>query len=344
MLTAEKVALEFDGELIGDGSRVINAVCKIDAGMPDAISFLANAKYNQFLSSTEAGVVLVGADQELPDSSNITFIKVKDPYTAFCIVLSKYFNPVTHPTGISEKSHVSGDVEIKEGLYLAEFAYVGKNVSLGKHVKVYQHAYIGDNCVIGDYTVIYPGVRIYHETRIGKNCVIHSGTVVGSDGFGFAPQKDGSYIKIPQVGNVVIENDVEIGANCTIDRATLGSTIIRNGVKLDNLIQVAHNVEIGKDTVIAAQAGISGSVKLGANCVIGGQVGFVGHIEIANGTQIGAQSGIPKTISDAGKQWIGSPIMPLKEAFKAQVVYRNLPEYAKRINELEKKLGEVDNK
>jgi len=342
MLTAQQIAEEMDGECIGNPNQVINTVCKIDAGFKDAVSFLANPKYEAFLDSSEAGIVLVKSDQTLPQRDDITFIKVKDPYACFCILMGKYFNPVTHPTGISEKSHVSGNVDIKEGLYLAEFSYIGKKVTLGNNVKIYQQAYIGDNCVIGDNTVIYSGVRIYKDSIIGNSCIIHSGTVIGSDGFGFVLQKDGTYIKIPQIGNVIIEDNVEIGANCTIDRATMGSTIIRSGVKLDNLIQVAHNVEIGKNTVIAAQTGISGSVRLGDNCVIGGQVGFVGHIIVADGTQIGAQSGISKNVNEPSKQWIGSPIMPLKEAFKTQVIYRNLPELDKKVTQLEKKISELE--
>jgi UDP-3-O-[3-hydroxymyristoyl] glucosamine N-acyltransferase len=336
MLTAERLAQELDGELVGDSSIIISSVCKIDAGFKDAISFLANPKYELFLETTEASIVLVKQDQNLPPRKDITFIKVKDPYTSFCIVLGKYFNPVTHPLGISEKCHFTGNIEIIEGLYIGEFAVIGKNVTLGKNVKVYPQTYIGDNSTIGDNTVIYAGVKIYNETKIGNNCIIHSGTVIGSDGFGFAMQKDGSYIKIPQIGNVVIESDVEIGANCAIDRATMGSTIIRQGAKLDNLIQIAHNVEIGKNTVVAALTGVSGSVKLGEGCVIGGQVGFVGHISVANGTQIGAQSGVTKTVTEENKQWIGSPIMPLKDAFKVMAVYRRLPDMADKINKLEK--------
>ena len=342
MLTAGKIAMEFDGELIGDSPLPITSVCKIDPGPKDAISFLANPKYEQFLTTTEAGVVLVKKDQQVPSNKNTTFIKVKDPYACFCIVLGKYFDPTTHPVGISEKCHVNGNIDILHGLYIGEFAVIGKNVSIGKNVRIYPQAYIGDDCNIGENTVIYPGVRIYKDTNIGSNCIIHSGTIIGSDGFGFVPQKDGSYIKIPQVGNVIIENDVEIGANCTIDRATMGSTIIRQGVKLDNLIQVAHNCEIGRNTVIAALTGISGSVKLGDNCVIGGQVGFVGHIVVANGTQIGAQSGIMKNIEEEGQKWIGSPIMPLKEAFKSQVVYRNLSELDTKIHHIEKKISEIE--
>ena len=336
MLTAERLAQELDGELVGDSSIIINSVCKIDAGFKDAISFLANPKYELFLETTTASIVLVNKDQALPLRNDITFIKVKDPYTSFCIILGKYFNPVTHPSGISEKCHVMGNIDIIEGLYIGEFAVIGKNVTLGKNVKLYPQTYIGDNCTLGDNTVIYAGVKIYNETKIGNNCIIHSGTVIGSDGFGFAMQKDGSYIKIPQVGNVEIENDVEIGANCSIDRATMGSTIIKQGAKLDNLIQIAHNVEIGKNTVIAALTGVSGSVKLGDGCVIGGQVGFVGHISVADGTQIGAQSGITKNITEKGKQWIGRPGMPLRDAFKAMAVYRRLPELADKINKLEK--------
>ncbi len=336
MLTAQIIADELDGELFGKADRLIETVCKIDDGSPNALSFLANPKYEAFLDNTRSGVVLVKHDQAISPRDETTFIKVKDPYTGFCIILGKYFNPIVHPKGISEKCHVNGNIEIVEGLYLGEFTVIGKNVKLGKNVKIYPQAYIGDDCIIEENAIIYSGVRIYRETKIGKNCIIHSGTVIGSDGFGFAPQKDGSYIKIPQIGNVIIEDDVEIGANCTIDRATMGSTIIRKGVKLDNLIQVAHNVEIGENTVIAAQTGISGSVKLGDNCVIGGQVGFVGHISVANGTQIGAQSGIPKSITEEGKPWIGSPIMPLKEAFKSQIIFRKLPDLEQRVTALEK--------
>ena len=343
MLTAGQVATELAGELIGNPTKDILSVCKIDEGTNDAISFLANPKYEHFLETSRAGVILVKTDQNIPLREGITYIKVKDPYTSFCIILGKYFNPVKHPEGISEKCHVNGKIEITNGLYLGEFVVIGKNVILGENVKIYPQTFVGDNCTIGNNTVLHPGVKVYSETRIGNNCTIHSGTVIGSDGFGFAMQKDGSYIKIPQVGNVILEDNVEIGANCTIDRATMGSTIIRKGVKLDNLIQVAHNVEIGENTVIAAQTGISGSAKLGENCVIGGQVGFVGHIHVAPGTQIGAQSGIPKTIAEPGKQWIGSPIMPLKDALKAQVVFRKLPEMDGKIRNIEKQISESEN-
>lgn len=343
MLSANQIAEELEGTCQGNPERTIDSVCKIDAGSSNALSFLANPKYEPFLESTEAGIVLVNADQQLPERNNITFIKVKDAYASFCIILGKYFNPIKHPKGISEKANFSAKMEISEGLYLGEFASVGKHVKLGKNVKIYPHVYIGDDCKIGDNTILYPGVKLYKETIIGNNCIIHSGTVIGSDGFGFVPQKDGSYVKIPQIGNVIIEDHVEIGSNCSIDRATIGSTRICEGVKLDNLIQVAHNVEIGKNTVIAAQTGVSGSVKLGERCVIGGQVGFVGHIHIADGTQIGAQSGIPKSITEPDQRFIGSPIMPLKEAFKNQVLYRNLSKMDQKLTTLEKKIDEIEN-
>lgn len=340
MLTAGNISKELNGVLVGNSEQIVDSVSKIDFGTKNSISFLSNPKYEHFLSATGASVVLVSKTQKLPDSSSTTFIKVDDPYTSFCIILGKYFNPETHPVGISPKASFGENTNTSENMYAGEFSALGSNVKLGKNVKIYPQVFVGNNCEIGENTVIYAGVKIYDNSKIGNNCIIHSGVVIGSDGFGFARQDDGKYIKIPQVGNVIIEDFVEIGSNATIDRATMGSTIIRQGVKLDNMVHVAHNVEIGKNTVIAAQTGISGSVKIDEGCVIGGQVGFVGHIYIAKGTQIGAQSGISKSITEENTKWIGSPAIHLKDAFKSQVIFKRLPELDKKINELEKKISE----
>lgn len=340
MLIAENISKELNGELVGNPNQLINSVSKIDFGVENSISFLSNPKYESHLQSTKASVILITKNQKIPQNTDKTYIKVDDPYIGFCIILGKYFNPKTHPQGIRTNSYISENTQIPTNIYIGEFSYIGNNVKIGNSVKIYPQVYIGDNCTIGENTVLYAGVKIYEECIIGNNCIIHSGTVIGSDGFGFARQKDGTYVKIPQIGNVIIEHDVEIGANCTIDRATMGSTIIKQGVKLDNMIQIAHNVEIGKNTVIAAQTGVSGSVKIDEGCVIGGQVGFVGHIYVAKGTQIGAQSGIAKSINEPGLQWIGSPSTLLKEAFKSQVIYRKLPEIDKKISEIEKKISE----
>ncbi|MCC6722763.1 MAG: UDP-3-O-(3-hydroxymyristoyl)glucosamine N-acyltransferase [Bacteroidia bacterium] len=339
MLKAGQICIELNGELSGNADQNVSSVSKIDMGAEDSLSFLSNPKYESFLENTKASVILVSKNQNIPTNTDKTFIKVDDPYNSFCIILGKYFNPKTHPSGIKTNTFVSENVVLPQEIYLGEFSYIGKNVKLGYNVKIYPNVYIGDNSEIGENTILFSGVNIYDDMKIGSNCIIHSGTVIGSDGFGFVRQNDGTYVKIPQIGNVVIENDVEIGANCTIDRATMGSTIIRQGVKLDNLIHIAHNVEIGKNSVIAGQTGISGSVRMDENCVVGGQVGFVGHIYIAKGTQIGAQSGIVKSITEPGQKWIGSPAIHLQDAFKSQVIYKKLPEIDKKINELEKKLN-----
>ncbi|NUM31410.1 MAG: UDP-3-O-(3-hydroxymyristoyl)glucosamine N-acyltransferase [Bacteroidetes bacterium] len=340
MLTAGQISKELKGELIGNSDQIIDSVSKIDMGQKNSISFLSNPKYEHHLKSTEASVILVSKTQILPELNFKTFIKVDDPYTSFCIILGKYFNPQTHPQGISTQASIGENTNTDETMYIGEYSSFGKNVKLGKNIKIYPNVFIGNNCQIGENTILYAGVKVYENCKIGNNCIIHCGTVIGSDGFGFARQNDGVYIKIPQIGNVEIEDNVEIGANATIDKATMGSTIIRQGVKLDNMVHIAHNVEIGKNTVIAAQTGISGSVKIDEGCVVGGQVGFVGHIYIAKGTQIGAQSGISKSITEENTKWIGSPAIHLKDAFKSQVIFKKLPEMDKKLNELEKKFRE----
>jgi len=338
MLSAKEIAQFVSGTIQGNESATVESVAKIEEATDKDLAFLSNPKYEHFLYKTKAAIVFVNKNIIPKEKVNCTLIKTDNPYLSFCMCLDKYFNPNIHPKGIEQPNFVAAAVglALDEESYIGAFSYVAHETKLGKGVKIYPQVYIGNDCEIGDNTVLYPGVKVMPGCKIGNNCIIHSGTVIGSDGFGFAPMPDGSYSKIPQVGNVIIEENVEIGSNCSIDRATMGSTIIRKGVKLDNLIQVAHNAEIGAHTVIAAQTGISGSTKLGKRCVIGGQVGFVGHISVADGTQIGAQSGVQRAIIQENQQFIGSPIMPLREAFKTQVLVRNLPQINERLNKLEK--------
>lgn len=337
-IKVKEIAELLKGNIIGDAEKTFVSVSKIDQSIPGSLAFLANPKYEQHLYSTSAGVILINNQIEIKEKIAATVIQVEDAYSAFCQVLNVYFNTYSHKTGIEVGAFLHESATIGSNVYIGSGSYISAGAKIGDNVKIYPNSFIGENCKIGNGTVFYAGVNMYHDNIIGEACILHSGVVIGSDGFGHAPQKDGTYIKIPQIGNVIIEDKVEIGANSTIDRATLGSTVIKSGVKLDNLIQVAHNVEIGENTVIAAHTGISGSVKLGKNCIIGGQVGFVGHIAVADGTQIGAQSGISKDITEEKMQWMGSPIMPLREAFKTQVIYRNLPKLKAQIEMLEKEL------
>ena len=339
MLTAQEIADFTGGKLVGEPKQEVHNIAKIEEAKVGDLAFIGNPKYENYIYETSASVVIVGLGFEPKKTVNCTLIKALHPYLSFCQVLDKYFNPNIHPTGIDQYTKVGNDVELHHDIYLGSFSVIEKGAKIGRGVKIYPNCYIGTNVEVGDGTVLYSGVKIMAECKVGKNIIIHSNTVIGSDGFGHAPMPDGSYAKIPQVGNVIIEDEVEIGANCAIDRATMGSTVIRSGVKLDNLIQVAHNVEIGSNTVIAAQTGISGSTKLGERCMIGGQVGFVGHITVANGTQIGAQSGVPKAIKEENQQFIGTPLMRIKQAFKTQVLMRNLPQLNERLNALEKKLN-----
>lgn len=344
VITAEEIRELFGGEIDGDPNAEIFTVSKIEQGTKGALTFLANPKYENYLYETQATAVLISKGFTPAKKVNATIIKVDDPYTAFTQVLSKFFNPENHKTGIEQPCYISENAKIGANPYIGAFAYIGKNVSIGDNVKIYPNTYIGDNVHIGDNTVIFAGVKIYSYCIIGSNCRLHSGTVIGSDGFGFAPQTDGTYVKTPQTGNVVIEDNVEIGSNCSIDRATMGSTVIKKGVKLDNLIQVAHNVEIGENTAIAAQTGISGSTKLGKYCIVAGQVGFAGHLTIADGSQFGAKAGIGKSITDKNKQWHGAPALDLKDWLKSQVVFRNLPDLEKKILHLERMItGEAKN-
>lgn len=332
-ITAAQIAEYLEGEIVGDPSVIVSKLSKIEEGTPGSISFLANPKYNHYIYSTNASVVIVNKTFKPEGAVKATLIRVEDAYKTFSKLL-EYANQVKlMKSGIEQPSVISEGVTYGENLYLGSFCYIGKNTKIGNNVKIYPNSFIGDNVEIGDNTILFAGARVYSETVIGKNCVIHSGTIVGSDGFGFAPSEDGSYIKVPQIGNVVIEDDVEIGACTTIDRATMGSTIIRKGVKLDNQIQIAHNVEIGEHTVIASQTGVAGSTKIGHHCQIGGQVGIVGHITIGNNVRIQAQTGVGKNIGDNEKIQ-GSPAMAYNDFSKSYVHFKNLPKIVKDIEKL----------
>ncbi|MET0244174.1 MAG: UDP-3-O-(3-hydroxymyristoyl)glucosamine N-acyltransferase [Flavitalea sp.] len=335
--TAIQIASLINGKVEGNPDTAVASFGKIEEAKEGQLAFLANPKYEEFLYSTGASVIIVNESQELKQPVNASLIRVPDAYTAFATLLSKYQEIVQQQlTGIQEPSYISKSASVGEQVFIGAFAYIGDNVKIGNNVKIYPQAFIGNNVTIADNSVIHPGAKLYHDTVIGKNVTVHAGTVIGADGFGFAPQPDGSFKKVPQIGNVVVEDYVEIGANATIDRATIGSTIIRKGAKLDNLIQIAHNVEIGNNSVIAAQSGISGSTKIGKNAMIGGQVGIVGHITIADGARINAQSGVSKSIKTPNSAVTGSPAFDYTSALRSQAVSRNLPELEKRIAQLEK--------
>lgn len=333
--TAAQIAGILEGEVVGNPNAEVHKLSKIEEGTEGSLTFLANPKYINFIYSTQATVTIVNNTFEPEQNITTTLIKVEDAYKSFSKLLEYYNQVKLMKSGIEQPSVISEGVTYGNDLYLGSFCYIGKNVIIGNNVKIYPNSFIGDNVTIGDNCVFFAGVRIYSETEIGNNCTIHSGTIVGSDGFGFAPLEDGTYSKVPQIGNVIIEDNVEIGACTTVDRATLGSTIIRKGVKLDNHIQVAHNVEIGENTVIAAQTGIAGTTKIGKNCLIGGQVGFAGHLVIGDNVKIQAQSGIGKNLSD-GEVVQGSPAFNYGDFAKSFVHFRNLPKIVSDLEELKK--------
>lgn len=341
--TAEQIANLLHGTVEGNPEVIVDQLSKIEESTTSSLTFLSNPKYEHFIYEIEAGIIVINEDLHLQKPVKSTLVRVKNAYSAFTELLKLYEQMLNDRSGIEEPVSIHESVQMGTDLYIGSFAYIGKHVKIGNRVKIYPQVYIGDNVEIGDGSVIYPGVKIYRDCILGKEVVIHSGSVIGSDGFGFAPQEDGSYAKIPQIGNVVIEDQVEIGANTVLDRATLGSTIIRKGVKLDNLIQIAHNVEVGNNTVIAAQTGISGSTKIAEQVVLGGQVGVVGHISIAKGTQVQAQSGVNKSLKEEYKKWGGSPAFPYNNELRSQVLYSKLPEMERRIAELEKQLKEKNN-
>src|ERR1022692_2438071 len=333
---AAQIALLIDGKVDGDPNVAVASFGKIEEATKGQLAFLANPKYEEHLYSTEASIIIVNETQELKQPIKATLIRVPDAYTAFATLLSKYQEIIAQQmVGIEEPSFISKTAKLGEKIFIGAFAYIGEYVSVGNNAKIFPNAYLGNNVKVGENSILHPGVKIYHDCVIGKNVTIHAGSVIGSDGFGFAPQADGSFKKVPQIGNVVIEDFVEIGANATIDRATIGSTIIRSGAKLDNLIQIAHNVEVGYNTVIAAQAGVSGSTKIGNNVMIGGQAGIVGHLQIADGSKINAQSGVSKSIKTPNTAVTGSPAFDYAHALRSQILNRNLPELEKRIKELE---------
>jgi UDP-3-O-[3-hydroxymyristoyl] glucosamine N-acyltransferase len=330
-----QIALIIGGKIEGDPDRTVTSFGKIEEAVEGQLSFLANPKYEDYLYSTGASVIIINESFELKQPVKATLIRVADAYTAFATLLAKYQEIMQQQlSGIQQPSYIAKTARYGQNVFIGAFAYIGENVKIGDNTKVYPNAYIGDNTVIGNNSVIHPGVKIYHDCQVGSDVTIHAGTVIGSDGFGFAPQADGSFKKVPQIGNVVIEDQVEIGANATIDRATIGSTLIKSGAKLDNLIQIAHNVEVGESTVIAAQSGVSGSTKIGKGVMIGGQVGIVGHIQIGDGARINAQSGVSKSL-EPGKAVTGSPAYDYTAALRSQAISRKLPELEKRVKELE---------
>ena len=334
--TAEQIAGVLEGEVVGNPNAEVSTLSKIEEGIAGSLTFLSNPKYVSFIYTTQASVTIVNKNFIAEAPLSTTLIKVEDAYGAFARILTFYAEAKNNSKkGIEQPVFISEDVKYGADLYIGSFSYIGKNVTLGKNVKIYPNCYIGENVTIGDNMLMHAGVRIYADAVIGNNCCFHSGVVIGADGFGFAPNADNSYNKIPQIGNVIIENDVEIGAGTTIDRATMGSTIIRNGVKLDNQIQIAHNVEIGENTVIAAQTGIAGSTKIGKHCIIGGQVGISGHIVIGNNVRIQAQSGVTKNLKD-DEIVQGTPSFGYNDFSKSYVHFKNLPKIMVEFNELRK--------
>jgi UDP-3-O-[3-hydroxymyristoyl] glucosamine N-acyltransferase len=336
--SAVQIAQLLDGIVEGNEQAMVSNLSKIEEGIAGTLSFLANPKYTNFIYETDASIVIVNKSLvlEKPIKIGCTLIRVDDSYASFAKLLEMYNQVKGEKTGIEQPSFISETSTLGENCYVGAFAYVGNNVKIGNNVKLYPHTYIGDNCTIGNDTTLFSGVKIYHECEIGNQVVIHSNTVVGSDGFGFAPQDGKEFAKVPQIGNVIIEDNIEIGANCSIDRATLGSTILRKGVKLDNLVQIAHNVEIGENTVIAGLSGVAGSTKVGKNCMIAAQVGIVGHIKIADGVKIAGQAGVGSSILKENEIVQGSPSFSLGDFRRSYVLFRNLPKLNEKINALEK--------
>lgn len=336
--SATQIAQLLGGNIEGEQDITVSTLSKIEEGKPGTLSFLANPKYEHYLYDTDASIVIINEDLKLDKAvkSSCTLIRVPDAYAAFSKLLEMYNQVKSDKKGIDQKASISESAKIGEDVYVGAFTYIGENVRIGNKVKIFPNCFIGDNTTIEDHTTIFAGCKIYSETQIGKDCIIHAGTTLGADGFGFAPNQENNYQKVPQIGNVVIADHVEIGANSCIDRATLGSTKIHRGVKIDNLVQIAHNVEIGENTVIAAQTGIAGSTKIGKNCMIGGQVGIVGHIQIADGVKIAAQSGIGQSIKEESKILQGSPAFGIGEYKRSYVGFMKLPSLMAKIADLEK--------
>ena len=342
--TAQQIADFLGGEIEGNASVKVSDFSKIEEGKPGTLSFLSNPKYTQYIYDSLASIILVNKTFVAEKKVTATLIRVNDSYASLAMLLSLVDQMKPKKTGISSQSAICETAEIAENAYIAPFVYIGERVKIGKNVRIYAGCSIDDDSQIGDNVCLYAGVKIYNDCIIGNNCILHAGVVIGSDGFGFAPTEDGSYKKIPQMGNVVLEDDVELGANTTVDRATMGSTIIRKGVKLDNLVQIAHNVEVGDNTVIAAQTGISGSTKLGKSCTLGGQVGIAGHLQFADGTIIGAQAGVGGSIKEPNQKIQGSPAISMGNFYKSAAALKNLPELLKQIYAMQKKIEELENR
>jgi UDP-3-O-[3-hydroxymyristoyl] glucosamine N-acyltransferase len=340
--TIKQIAKMLNGQVKGDGDAKITMLAKIQDAKAGQVAFLANPKYESYIYSTNATAVIIKKDFQPKKEIKSSLILVDDPYSSFTRLLEEYHRLISfQKTGIEQPSYLGEGSTVGQDIYRGAFSYIGSRTIVGKSVKIYPHVSIGDDCTIGDHTILHPGVKIYAGTRVGANCVIHSGTVIGSDGFGFAPQEDGTYKTVPQLGNVIIEDNVTIGANTVIDCATMfgDSTVIHEGVKLDNLIQIAHNVEIGKNTVIAAQTGVSGSAKVGDNCIIAGQVGISGHIQVANNTSIGGKAGILKPVKTEGKKLLGMIAFDFHDYLKSYALFKKLPQLDDRLRDLEKRLN-----
>jgi len=336
--TAEQIAEVLEGTIVGNPEAEVSELSKIEEGHSSSLTFLSNPKYTHYIYTTNAAICIVNEDFEPEKEISATLIKVKDARNSFSKLLEYYNQVKMSKTGIENPSYIASTASHGENIYIGAFAYIGENVTIGNNVKIYPNAYVGDNSKLGDNVIVFAGAKIYSETIIGNNCVIHGGAIVGADGFGFAPNEKGEYDKVPQIGNVIIEDNVDVGAGTSIDRATLGSTVIRKGVKLDNQIQIAHNVEIGEHTVIAAQTGVAGSTKIGKNCIIGGQVGIVGHITIGDRVRIQAQSGIGRNVKD-DEALQGSPALGYNDFNKSYVHFKNLPNSIKTLHKIEKKLN-----
>jgi UDP-3-O-[3-hydroxymyristoyl] glucosamine N-acyltransferase len=336
-----EIAKFLNGEIIGNENISVSNVSKIEEGKPGTLAFLANMKYENFIYTTSASVVLVNKNFVPKEKINATLIKVDDAYQAFASLLDLYTQAMAAvKTGIEQPSFIDESATVGQNIYLGAFAYIGKNAKVGNNCKIYPQVYIGDNVTIGNDCIIYAGVKIYSDSLIGNRCILHSGVVIGSDGFGFAPLEDGTYKKIAQIGNAILEDNVEIGANTTIDCGTMGSTIIRKGAKIDNLVQIAHNCEIGESTVMAAQTGLAGTSKVGKNCKFGGQVGLAGHLTIGDNVFIGAQSGVAKSV-DSNQVLLGSPAIDIKDAIRAITVYKNLPKLRNEVNQIQKEIKNI---
>jgi UDP-3-O-[3-hydroxymyristoyl] glucosamine N-acyltransferase len=342
--TAATIAGFLKGVIEGNPDIKVNTIAKIEEGQPGALSFLANPKYEHFIYETKSSIVLVNKSFVPSARIEATLIKVENSYEAFASLLRLVDQARPRKKGIHTTAIIEATAKVGSDVFIGPYTYVGENCIIGDGCSIYPHVYIGDNTKLGNNCTVNPGVKIYHDCILGKGCIIHAGTVIGSDGFGFAPQSESEFMKIPQLGNVVLEDHVEIGANVAIDRATMGSTIIRKGVKLDNLIQIAHNVEVGENSVMAAQTGISGSTKVGKNCMFGGQVGLAGHLKIANGTKIGAQGGILGDVKEENTAIIGSPAIEVKQFLRSSVIFKKLPEMKLKIDSLEKEIESLKKK